>query len=248
MVTEAGFFIDVCTCSASCQARRGQVIVQTPAHILRIRLPAVAPPGVALVSGFWVQTPIHIHQWAFGGHVRHPRALFWQKAAVLLVAFPILQIGLLVRNVHITAHNEFTLRAQRLEVWPHVVQETKLGFLTLRARGATGEISADNRQLALRRVKAQLHKTAFCIKLLTAHAHNYLAGFVLAVHRHTRVALLFGKMKMTLQSCQGLKFAGHIGRLCFNLLHANTIRIVLSNPSLHPFGGRRADAVQVQAA
>jgi hypothetical protein len=31
-------------------------------------------------------------------------------------------------------------------------------------------------------------------------------------------------------------------------LHANTIGIVLSNPSLHPFGGRRTDAVQIQAA
>ena len=59
-----------------------------------------------------MQVTVHIDQGAFGGHVRHPCALLWQEAAVLLVAFPVFQVGLLMRNVHIAAHNELTLSAQ----------------------------------------------------------------------------------------------------------------------------------------
>ncbi len=247
MVAKACFLIDLSLFRTCSQRRRGQLLVQAPAHILGIRLASIAPPGVALVRGVGMQPAVHIHQRAFRGHVRHPCALFWQKAAVLEVALPVFQIGLLVRNVHIAANNEIALGTQRLEVGAHVVQEAKLGFLPFRTRRTAGEISTDDRQLSLGCVKAHFYKTTFGIKLVTAHAHHHIAGFMLAVNRHTRIAFFLGKVEMALEARQRLKFARYIGRLCFNLLHANTIGIVLSNPSLHPFGGRRTDAVQVQA-
>ena len=48
--------------------------------------------------------------------MRHPVALFGQKAAVFLVAAPVLQIDLLVGDVDVTAQNELALALQCVQI------------------------------------------------------------------------------------------------------------------------------------
>ena len=54
-------------------------------------------------------------------------------------------------------------------------------------------------------------------------------------------------MKVPLQARQLLEFALHIGGLCLDLLHANTIRLHCGDPGLHAFASGGADTVEVEA-
>ena len=47
----------------------------------------------------------------------------------------------------------------------------------------------------------------------------------------------FCKVKMALETRQGFEFAGYIGCLGLDFLHANTIGLGLGKPGLQPFAG-----------
>jgi DNA-binding transcriptional LysR family regulator len=55
VVAELDGLVDVLGARQRAERRRGQVVVQPPAHVLRIGLAAVAPPGVGLVGGVGLQ-------------------------------------------------------------------------------------------------------------------------------------------------------------------------------------------------
>src|SRR5690606_259691 len=114
----------------------GNLIINAPPHIFGPRLAAVAPPGVALFGGIRMQAAIHIYPGQLAQHFSHPGALFWQKTAVFQIAFPVLQVGFVVRNIPVTTNNEL---AASIAVFLHqainpllkMIQKAVLGGLTL---------------------------------------------------------------------------------------------------------------------
>jgi YccS/YhfK family integral membrane protein len=232
------------------QSGRGQVVVQPPADVVGIGLAPVAPPGVAGVGGIGLQAPVHVHQAAVRGlaqQLAHPGALLGQEAAVFLVATPVFQVDRLVRDVDVAAQDELALGLQPHQVRVHGRQEAKLGLLALLARAAAGEVGADQRQLARRAVKAQLDIAALGVELGVAKTHAHVAGGMPAVDADAGIALFLGMVEIPGQAGELLEAPLHIRRLGLELLHANTIRALLVQPGLHPLGGRRADAIEVEA-
>ena len=71
---------------------------------------------------------------------------------------------------------------------------------------------------------------------LSIKTHHHVARFVAGVHAHAGVAFFLGKLKVTFQACDVFKLACDIGRLGFDFLHANTIRLFLRQPGFDPFG------------
>ena len=275
MVTESLGLVNRLGAGQRCHCGCGQVIVDAPAHVLGPGLTAIAPPGVGLFGGGGLQPPIHIDQAAtqggaglsrtgvervgrLVGHVgivaqqgAHPGTLFRQKAGVLEVALPVLEIDLLMGDVHIAAQDELTLPAQAQQVRVELGQKTELGLLPLGTGRAAGKVATDDRQLgrrlAPRPVKAQLDIAALGVELARAKADDHIAGLMAGVHPHARIAFLLGKMKMPLQARQLLKLTRHIGRLSLKLLHTHTIRTLFFEPGFKPFARRRADPVEVKA-
>ena len=225
---------------------RGQVVVQTPAHVLGIGLATVAPPGVGGVGGVGLQAAVHVHQTTIGQHAGHPGALFGQKAAVFLVAFPVLQVDLLVRDVDVAAQDELALGLQALQHGVEAVQKAELGLLPLGARGAAGKVAADDGELAPGGVEAGFDVAALCVEFGHAKARDDIAGGVSRVYADTGVALLLGQVKVAPHAGQLLEAPGQVALLGLDLLHANTIRRVRLQPGFDPLGRGRADAVEVE--
>ena len=133
MVAEPGLLINIRPPCTACQLRRSQVVIQPPPDVINVGLPSVAPPGVGGVGGVGVQVAVDIDQATavFRGvqQLGHPGALFGQKAAVLLVAAPVLQIDLLVRDIEVAAQNEFALAFCTHQVRMEVLQKAEFGQL-----------------------------------------------------------------------------------------------------------------------
>ena len=133
MVAEPGLLINIRPPCTACQLRRSQVVIQPPPDVINVGLPSVAPPGVGGVGGVGVQVAVDIDQATavFRGvqQLGHPGALFGQKAAVLLVAAPVLQVDFLVRDVEVAAQDEFALALGAHQVRVELLQKTELGQL-----------------------------------------------------------------------------------------------------------------------
>src|SRR5690606_23315592 len=86
--------------------RRRDLVIEPPADVLRPCLAAVAPPRVALVGGVRVQPAVDVDPADLVEDPREPRTLFGQEARVLLVAAPVLQVPLHVRDVPVAAQDD----------------------------------------------------------------------------------------------------------------------------------------------
>nr|ACN62978.1 exodeoxyribonuclease III Xth [Diaphorobacter sp. PCA039] len=139
-------------------------------------------------------------------------------------------------NVDVAAQDELPLGLQPHEVRMEFLQEAELGQLALLARGAAGEVGADDGQAPRGRVKAQFHVAPLGVELAGAVADDHVAGLVAGIDAHAGVALLHRKMKVALQAGQLLETPLHVRRLGLDFLYANTIRPALGNPCLDPFG------------
>ena len=109
------------------------MVVQSPSNVINVGLPSVAPPGVGGAGGVGVQVAVDIDQaTAFFRGVQqlgHPGALFGGEATVFLVAAPVLQIDLLVRDIEVAAQNEFALAFCTHQVRMEVLQKAEFGQL-----------------------------------------------------------------------------------------------------------------------
>ena len=177
----------------------------------------------------------------------HPGAFFGQETAVFLVAAPVLQVNLLVRDVDVAAQDELPCTLGGHEVRVEGVQKAELGLLALFARRSAREVGADDGQLARGCVKAQFDGAALGIELGRAVAGDDVAGLMARVDAHTRVAFFLGKVEMPLHSGKLLESRGDIGRLGLHFLHANTIRPRGFDPAFNALGGGRSDAVEIEA-
>ena len=109
------------------------MVVQPPSNVINVGLPPVAPPGVGGVGGVGVQVAVDVNQAAavFRGvqQLGHPGALFGGETAVFLVAAPVLQIDLLVRDIEVAAQNEFALAFCTHQVGVELLQKAEFGQL-----------------------------------------------------------------------------------------------------------------------
>ena len=154
---------------------------------------------------------------------------------------------MLVRNVDVAAQDEIALGLQAHEVRMELGQEAELRQLAFFARRTAWKVGADDRELACRGVKAQLHVSSFAIKLCRSIANDYIGGLMPRVDAHSRIALFLGKVKVALQARHALEAVGHVRRLCLDFLHANTIRPRGDHPAFHALGRGRANAIEIEA-
>ena len=87
MIGETLVLIDALLLRLLRDARRGDLVVDAPAHVLLVRPAAVGPPGVLI--GLVVERAEHVHPAEFVEHLCEPGALLRQEAGILLVRFPI---------------------------------------------------------------------------------------------------------------------------------------------------------------
>src|SRR5439155_24520159 len=83
--------------------RRRDLIVDAPADVLRPRLATVRPPCVLL--GLGVDPAEHIDIAQLLEYPCQPRPFLGQKARILLIAAPVLEIDGLVRDVPVAAED-----------------------------------------------------------------------------------------------------------------------------------------------
>src|SRR5690348_764704 len=83
---------------------RGDLVVDTPSHVLRPSLPAIGPPGVLI--GAAIEAPESIHPTELVEDARQPLAFLGQEAGVLAVAAPVLQVDFLMRDVPVAAEHD----------------------------------------------------------------------------------------------------------------------------------------------
>src|SRR5258708_2739354 len=88
-------------------ARRGDLVVDAPADVLRPGLAAVRPPGVLV--GLVVDPPENVDEADLVEHAREPGALLGEKARVLLVGAPVPEVDLVVRDVPVAAQDDLLL-------------------------------------------------------------------------------------------------------------------------------------------
>ena len=223
------------------------MVIQAPAHVLGIRLTPVAPPGVGRVRGGRLEAAVNVDHLPVFQQLGHPVALLREKAAVLLVAAPVLQVNLLVGDIHIAAQDEFALRPQTGQVGMKRFQKPEFGRLPLRPGGSAGKIGADNRQLARGRVEPAFQIPSLGVEFGGAESRDDITGFMPAEDADARVPLFLGKVEVSPQSGKCFKTAPDIVRLGLDFLHANTIGPMDCQPGLHPLGGGRPDPVEVEA-
>src|SRR5215813_9193988 len=87
------------------ERRRREVIIQSPTDVVLPRPAAIRPPRI--MNGFGADQLAKGVVKPDAQEGVQPGALFWQKAAVLLVAAPIFQIDLLMRDVEVSAKYQF---------------------------------------------------------------------------------------------------------------------------------------------
>src|SRR5436190_22852795 len=105
MVGEATPLVDRLAQCSSSDAWSGHLVIDTPADVLRVGLPAIGPPGV--MARLRVQAPEHIDETDLVEDVAEPRALFGGEARILLVRAPVGKVDLPMRDVPVAAQDDF---------------------------------------------------------------------------------------------------------------------------------------------
>ena len=132
MVAEADALEDLCAAGTSGQGGGGDLVVDAPTDVLGIRLTAVAPPGVRRFAGVGIKPAIDIDPALLVEHPAEPGAFFGQKARVLLVALPVLEVDLAVGDVSVAAEDDVaTLLPQGVEDREEGVEEFEFRGLPL---------------------------------------------------------------------------------------------------------------------
>ena len=133
MVAEALRLVDArlpCLCS---KCWRRQLVVEPPADVLRPGLPAIRPPGVAIIGCGGIELAIDIAPAAFGKHLAEPGALFGQETGVFLVRFPVFQVEFLVGDIPVAADDDLApAGGEFAEDRIKTRHEAELGVLTFR--------------------------------------------------------------------------------------------------------------------
>src|SRR5690606_1865564 len=141
VVAESLRFVDGRLSCRGSEPRRGNLIVDAPAHILGPCLTAVAPPGIPVAGGFRVEAAVDVDPALFFEHPCQPFPFLGKKAAVLEVAFPVLEVDLAVRDIPVAADDDFPPTAGQLcQVAEEAFHELEFGGLPVVAAGAGRQV------------------------------------------------------------------------------------------------------------
>src|SRR5258708_14071984 len=188
MVGEATTLVDRLAHRRGGHARAGNLVVDAPAHVLRVSLPAVGPPRV--MARLTVQAPKHIDEADLVEDMREPGALLGREARVLPVRAPVREVDLLLGDVPVPAQDDFLLAAaQQLQMPCEVFEEPQLGSLPVRAGRARRHVDRDDPEVA----EARLDIASFGIELAIPEADQDLIGRPATVDRDAAIALLLRK-------------------------------------------------------
>src|ERR1700676_3632254 len=168
VIGKAWLLVDVRALWRAGKPRAQYLVINPPADILRPRLAAVRPPGVVIrlrhQRAKGVDIPFRPEQ------LIHPGPLLGQKARVLLVRLPVLQIDRLVRDIPVAADDVLASRAPELTQVRHErLQKSELRGLSFRSGRARGQIQRDDRQL----IKLPLEITSLAIELVDLEAAQH---------------------------------------------------------------------------
>ncbi len=174
----------------------------------------------------------------------HPLALFGQKARILQVALPVLQVDFLVRDVDVAANEN--VAAARLQ-FGHVlfkgVEKAVFGRLPIVPRAARGEIDGHDRQV----LEVGLHVAAFGVEFAAVKADHDVVGFDPRPQTHTRVALFLRALHPGLKARAVADLVVDVGFLRLEFLHAEHLGVRVFKPLPKPFGGCGTDAVGIKS-
>src|SRR6266850_3011421 len=241
MVREALLLVDRLLDRRGSDARRGDLVVDAPADVLRPGLAAVRPPGVLV--GLAVDAPENVDEADLVEDVRQPGALLRQEARVLLIRFPVPEVDLLVRDVPVAAQDDFLFPVlQFLQVQDEMLEKPEFGRLAVRPRRAGGQIDRDYPELA----EARLDVASFRIELARLEAALHLVRRPAAIERDAAVALLLRKSVAGLIELQAVQLRVEIRLLAFHLLQADDVGTLRGEPAEQALFRRRPHAVDVE--
>jgi hypothetical protein len=186
---------------------------------------------------------VHVDEAQLVEHLREPGALLGQEARVLLVGAPVLEIDLLVRDVHVAAqHHLAAAGAQLGKVRQEARHEAELRGLPVRAGRARRYIQRDHGELA----ELRLQVAALVIELRHAEAAARALGPLLGIQRRAGIALLLCAVKVRMQAVRIAQGLGDVVLVRLDLLQAQHVRIDPSHPAPQPLAGGRANAIDVE--
>src|SRR4051812_17220847 len=105
VIRESPVLVDRDRTCRRCDSRCGDLIVDAPADVLLPRLAAIRPPRVLLRTD--VDAAKDIDESQLVENSAEPRAFVGEKAGVLLIAAPVLEIDRLMRDVPVAAQDHF---------------------------------------------------------------------------------------------------------------------------------------------
>src|SRR5215470_3285767 len=131
VIGKAPALVDSCGARRRGDARRRDLVVDAPTHVIRPGLPAIRPPGV--LPRLLVETAENVDETQFVKYAAQPRAFLGQESRVLLVAAPILEVDRLVRDVPVAAEDDLASGfSQLLQVRQERSKEAEFGLLSRR--------------------------------------------------------------------------------------------------------------------
>src|SRR5262245_3639408 len=222
---------------------RRNLVVDAPAPVLRIRLPTVAPPGVARAGRIRAEPPVDIHPSQLVEDPAEPGALLGQEAGVLPVRAPVLEVDLPMGDVPVAAQEYLpALGCELLQVRKEVVHEPELAGLPVRAARSRRQVDGNDGKLA----EVRPHVAPLGIGLLVAYAAGHTAWLAPAVEPDPAVALLLGAVEEAAETARCAHDLVEIAVLRLQLLHAHDVRALAAHPPEEVLARRRAYAIEVK--
>src|SRR4029077_1508570 len=193
VVAESARLVHLAAARPRRQLGCGDLVVDAPADVVGPGLAAVAPPRIGLAGRFRVQPPVYVDPPELVEHAADPGPLLGQKAGVLLVRPPVLQIDLAVRDVYIAAQQDLaTADEQLFEMRKERVQEAKFGRLALRRARAGRKVD----RYHVGRAEFGLHITTLPVELFDPESDSHVARALARKQRRSAVAAGLGKMEV----------------------------------------------------
>jgi hypothetical protein len=241
VVGEAAADVDVAAASQRGHARRGDLVVDAPADVLRPRLAEVRPPGVSIRPR--VEDAEDVHEAVRLEDVRQPLALLVGEPGAAPIGAPVPEVDLLVRHVPVAAEHELAAaRAHGLEARHEGGEESQLAGLRLLARRARGKVDRHDAQVAV----IGLDVAALRVELGDAQARHDLVGLAPRIDADPAVAPLLGGVEERVVAARRQQRPGEVGLLALDLLQANDVRALPAHPRHEALGAGRAQAVDVK--
>src|SRR5260364_443702 len=141
---------------------------------------------------------------------------------MLLIAAPVFKIDFLVRNIDITAENDFALLFECNQMWHKGVHKAVFRFLAKFAARTGRKIHRNDRQRAV----AHFEAAPFRIELWIAKAAQIRIGRTARVYAHAAIAFFIRKMEITVIAMRLQVFRRDIAALRPDFLNADDIRLL----------------------